>query len=139
MKHSILVVMVLVSLVSCGKKTKTKFYTITEANLSKFVNDKELPANPNLTLDKSIVNNDYPIQVALYRDGKFYYDLPNLDAGEGKWTFSNGQIVLKSRHRLFDMRIDVRAVDENANNLAVSFIDRLGPQTLKMDNSRVEE
>lgn len=139
MKNSFLVLLVFVSLVSCGKKKKTKFYSINEANLSKFVNDKELPANPNLTLDKSIVNNDYPIQVALYRDGKFYYDLPNLDAGNGTWALSNGQVVLKSKHRLFDMRIDIRAVDENADNLAVSFIDRHGPQTLKMDNSRVEE
>lgn len=138
MKYSIAALLILASLVSCGKKSKTKFYPITETNLSKYVNDKDLPANPNLTLDKSIVNNDYPIQLALYRNGKFYYDLPNLDEGNGTWTYSNGQIVLKSKHRLFDMRIDVRAVDDEANNLAVSFIDRHGPQTLKMDNQRVE-
>ncbi len=138
MKISIFAILVIVAFVSCGKKSKTKFYSITEANLSKFVNDKDLPANPNLTLDKSIVNNDYPIQLALYKDGKFYYDLPNLDEGNGTWTLNNGQIVLKSKHRLFDMRIDVRALDVNADNLAASFIDRHGPQTLKMDNQRVE-
>lgn len=138
MKYSVIPFLVLMIITSCGKKSKTKFFSAKEESFSKFINDKDLPKDPNLSLDKSIVNNDYPIQVALYKNNKFYYDLPNLDAGTGTWSYANGQIVLKSKHRLFDMRIDIRALDEEANNLAVSFIDRHGPQTLKMDNSRVE-
>ena len=124
--------------VACGGGSKTKFYAAKEESYSKFINDKVMPASPNLSLDKSIVNNDYPIQLALYNDKTFYYDLPNLDEGKGTWSYVNGQIVLKSRHRLFSMRIDIKALDENADNLAINFIDRHGPQTLKMDNSRME-
>lgn len=137
MKISLLFVLVL-AFTSCGGKGPTKFYSAPEASFSKFINEKEMPKNPNLTLDKSIVNNEYPIQLALYKDKKFYYDLPNLDDGTGTWSYTNGQIVLKSKHRLFDMRIDVRALDENAGNLAITFIDRFGPHTLKMENSNLE-
>ncbi len=125
--------------VACGGGSKTKFYAAKEENYAKFINNKARPASPNLSIDKSIVNNDYPIQLALYKDYTFYYDLPNLDEGKGTWSYVNGQIVLKSRHRLFNMRIDIKALDENANNLAITFIDRHGPQTLKMENSRMEE
>lgn len=137
MKKSFLL-LVLVTLVSCGGKSGPKMYEVKEEDFSKFVNDKNLPANPNLTLDKSIINRDYPIQLALYQDGKFYYDLPNLDEGTGTWHFNGGQIVLKSKHRLFDMRIDVRALDERANGVAIQFIDRHGPQTLKVENLNLE-
>jgi predicted small lipoprotein YifL len=137
MKFSFLFVLMLV-FTSCGGKGPTKFYSASEASFSKFVNEKDMPKNPNLTLDKSIVNNEYPIQLALYKNKKFYYDLPNLDDGTGTWSYVNGQIILKSKHRLFDMRIDVKALDENAGKLAITFIDRFGPHTLKMDNSNLE-
>lgn len=126
------------TLISCGGKSGPKVHAVSEESFSKFINEKNLPADPNLNLDKSIVNNDYPIQIALYKNNKFYYDLPNLDAGTGTWSFSNGQLVLKSKHRLFDMRIDVHSLDEAGNKLAIKFIDRHGPQTLKMANSFVE-
>lgn len=138
MKNSFLFLLVIVTAVSCGRKSKTKFFNASEESYSKYINDKDMPSSPNLSLDKSIVNNDYPIQLALYKDKKFYYDLPNLDEGKGTWSYVNGQIVLKSKHRLFNMRIDIKALDANAESLAVNFIDRHGPQTLKMDNSRVE-
>ena len=128
----------MLSAVSCGGGSKTKFYAAKEENYTKFVNQKGTAALANLNLDKSIVNNDYPIQLALYEDKTFFYDLPNLDEGKGTWSYVNGQIVLKSKHRLFNMRIDIKALDENADNLAITFIDRHGPQTLKMENSRME-
>jgi hypothetical protein len=137
MKKTILGLLALM-LFSCGGKSGPKVYPVKEESFSKFINNKNLPNDPNLNLDKSIVNNDYPIQIALYRNHKFYYDLPNLDDGTGTWSYTNGQIVLKSKHRLFDMRIDIHSLDENGNKLAIKFIDRHGPQTLKMANSLIE-
>ncbi len=130
--------MILILVSACGGKGKTKFVAAKEENFAKLINDKDMPSDPNLTLDKSIINNSYPIQLALYKDGKFYYDLPTLNDGTGTWTYNNGQITLKSKHRLFDMRIDVRALDEDAKNIAITFIDRFGPHTLKMDNENIE-
>ncbi len=130
--------LVLILVSACGQKGKTKFVAAKEENFARLINDKNMPSDPNMTLDKSIINNAYPIQLALYKDGKFYYDLPTLNDGTGTWTYNNGQITLKSKHRLFDMRIDVRALDEAANNLAITFIDRFGPHTLKMANENIE-
>lgn len=140
MKNLSCSLIVLLALAACGGKSSPKFVQTKEENFSKFVNEKSLPSDrdPNLTLDKSIINRDYPIQLALYNDGKFYYDLPNLDDGTGTWSYSGGQIILKSKHRLFTMRIDIGALDANAENLAIKFIDRHGPQTLKMENLNLE-
>lgn len=137
MKKTILT-LTLIALVSCGGKSGPKVYAVKEESFSKFINQKNLPSDPNMGLEKSILNNDYPIQIALYKDQKFYYDLPNLDSGTGTWSYSGGQLVLKSKHRLFNMRIDVHSLDQNGEKLAIKFIDRHGHQTLKMDNSLVE-
>lgn len=136
MKFLLILPLVLLA-AACGQKSE-KFHSVPESSFERYVNDKDLSGDPNLSLDKSILNADYPIQIALYRNGKFYYDLPNLDDGEGTWTYSGGQIVLKSKHRLFDMRIDVRSLDEKGEKLAITFIDRHGPQTLRMENSQVD-
>jgi hypothetical protein len=137
MKNSICLVLGFLFLVSCGGKS-TKFYSAKEESFSKFVNEKAKPKYPNMTLDKSIINNDYPIQLALYKDGQFYYDLPNLDDGKGTWSYENGQIVLRSKHRLFDMKINVKALDQDATNVGITFFDRHGFQELKMEKINLE-
>ncbi len=139
MEKTILVLLA-VTLISCGGKSGPKVHAVKEESFSKFVNNKNLVemTDANLSIDKSIVNNDYPVQIALYKNKTFYYDLPNLSDGKGTWSYQNGHIVLKSKHRLFDMRIDLHSIDENGDKLAIKFIDRHGPQTLKMVNSFVE-
>ena len=138
MKHLLLAVSVVI-LASCGGKSGTKYYPATAESLSKFVNDKALTtATPNLSLDKSIVNNEYPIQIALYKDHRFYYDLPNLGDGTGTWEFKDGQIVLKAKRTLFDMKINVHATDEAVQNVAIEFTDRFGPNVLRTEKQNIE-
>lgn len=128
--------MVLVALVGCGKG-KDNLHRINKTDLQKFVNDKSLPSDPNLTLDKSIVNNSYPIQIALYSNKRFYYDLPNLGDGHGTWEESNGVIELRAKRTLFDMFIEIKANDPEAKTLSIQFTDRFGPNTLKMVNVNI--
>lgn len=132
-----LILLMLITLVSCGKQGSAKFYRVEETALVKYVNQKNMPSSPNLTLDKSIVNTSYPIEIALYNDGTFYYDLPNLGDGKGTWKNSNGKIELKAKRSLFDMYIDVHANDEAAQTLSIEFTDRWGPKTLKMMNVNI--
>ncbi|MFP5386567.1 MAG: hypothetical protein ACLGHN_10840 [Bacteriovoracia bacterium] len=127
----------LLALLSCGKESSTKVYPVTDSSVSRLVNQKSMPADPNLTLDKSLVNNSYPIQLALYEDGQFYYDLPNLGDGRGTWKKSGGKIELKAKRSLFDMHIDIHANDEEAQTLSIQFIDRFGPNTLQMTNVNI--
>ncbi len=132
-----LILLMLLTLVSCGKQGSAKLYRVDDAKLTKFVNQKIMPPKPNLTLDKLIVNNSYPIEIALYNDGQFYYDLPNLGDGKGTWKNDNGIIELKAKRTLFDMYIEVQATDEAAETLSIQFTDRFGPNTLKMMNVNI--
>lgn len=122
---------------ACGKGGGTKTYALKEESLQGFVNAKALPADPNLTLDKSIVNNSYPIEIALYNDHQFYYNLPTLGDGHGTWNYKNGKIELKAKRTLFDMYIEVMGADEANTSLTIQFTDRFGPNTLKMVNSNI--
>lgn len=121
------------------KETSTlSYFEVDQAAYQKYVNEKSMPSEPNLATDKSIVNNDYPIELALYEDGKFYYNLPNLGDGTGSWTINGGKIKLFSSRTLFDMYIDIFAADQSASTLILKFRDRHGPQVLKMINENLD-
>lgn len=127
-------------LVGCGKGGNAKLYKVDPGALTKFVNQKSLvrgSTKPNLSIDKSFVNNSYPIEIALYSDGRFYYDLPNLGDGKGTWKLNGGVIELKAKRTLFDMYIEVKATDVEAKSLTIQFTDRFGPNTLKMMNNNI--
>jgi hypothetical protein len=94
-----LAVIVLLVAAGCGKQSSSKLYNLRPEALLRYVNPKPLPADPNLTLDKSLTNNSYPLQLALYQDRKFYYDLPNLADGTGTWRQEGGVLVLKASAR----------------------------------------
>lgn len=128
------------SLSSCipsGDKSEAKVFVTTEEHFTKYVNQKTLPASPNLSVDITISNDDYPIELALYSDGKFYYMLENLGDGNGTWTFKNGKVRLYAERRLFDMHILIKALEEEAAKVGIEFADRFGPQFLDMENKNM--
>jgi len=130
-------VFLLLLLSSCGKEKKIPLYRGAETDYQKFVNQRNLSA-PNTNADKTIRNNDYPIEIALYNDHRFYYDLPNLGDGTGTWEFEDGKLHLKAKREIFDMEIDVQGRDPEIQNLAISFTDRFGSQTLEVTNENME-
>lgn len=133
----ILLLLALLLTVGCGKQGQSKIYPLKEKAVQKFVNTGSMPGDPNLTLDKSIINHSYPIQIALYSDGNFYYDLPNLGDGKGTWKTSGGKIILKAKRTLFDMYIEVHGSDKEGQSVSIQFSDRFGPTTLKMTNQNI--
>ena len=88
---------------SCGKKSNVVTFEASSEDFTKYVNAKSLPNTPNLQEDIAIINNDYPFEIALYEDGKWFYDLPNLDTGFGTWKYNNGKIELHAKRTLFDI------------------------------------
>lgn len=133
----ILLLLALILAVGCGKQGSSKIYPLKDKTIQKLVNVSSMPSDPNLTVDKSIINHSYPIQIALYSDGKFYYDLPNLGDGKGTWKKSDGKIILKAKRTLFDMYIEVHGSDKEGQNVSIQFSDRFGPTTLKMTNKNI--
>ncbi|MCO4794935.1 MAG: hypothetical protein KC493_14555, partial [Bacteriovoracaceae bacterium] len=124
---------------SCIPKEHTKsevtFFKTNQKDFNSYINQKIAPSSPNLSLDKSIINNDYPIEIALYNDKKWYYNLPNLGEGFGTWVYKDGLIKLFAERKLFDMHIEIKAIKKGAESVAIEFSDRFGPQFLKMDNT----
>ena len=56
----------LLSLISCVPDKETSqlsYFEVDKAAYKKFINEKSLPTEPDLALDKSIINNDYPIEI----------------------------------------------------------------------------
>jgi hypothetical protein len=132
----IVLVIVLLSISSCtGKSASADLYSAKEPQeFAKFINAKQMPASPNLTLDKAFINNDYPIEIALYQGHRFYYNLPNLGSGKGTWKYNEGKIELKAKRKIFDMYIEVYGADQDIKELAIQFSDRFGAKTIKMEN-----
>lgn len=115
------------------EKSELQFFQVDSSVASTVINNKGLPRNPDLSSDKTLINRDYPIEVALYKDGRWFYDLPNLDTGVGTWKMENGMIKLFAKRRLFDMHIDVVATKEKGEKWALKFRDRFGPQILSTE------
>tara|TARA_Y100000780_G_C13696127_1_gene423328 strand:+ start:70838 stop:71308 length:471 start_codon:yes stop_codon:yes gene_type:complete len=128
---------VLLTATSCNPlgedKSELKIFEVQSQDFGHVINDKALPEEPNLNLDKTILNRDYPIEIALYNDGRWYYDLPNLDTGVGTWKYENGKLKLFAQRERFDMYIDVVATQESAKTMAIKFIDRFGPKSLTVE------
>ena len=144
MKKIFFVIVAMITFISCGgskdaPKSELKFFESKNSDFDKYINFKATPTQPDLQEDKSIINNDYPIEISLYQDGKWYYNLPNLDDGFGTWKYENGIIKLHASRTLFDMHIDIEAIEEGAKEVAIRFSDRFGPKVLPMEKSNILE
>jgi len=138
MKNLFIIASIILVLLSCGSneespKSKLVFFEAKVSDFDKYINRKSTPDEPNLQEDRTIINNDYPIEISLYEDGKWYYNLPNLDDGFGTWEYDGGVIKLHASRTLFDMNITVEAVKEEAKEIAIRFSDRFGPKVLTME------
>jgi hypothetical protein len=112
MNNLFLITGLFVTLFSCGKNDeKIEFHKADQSKFTRLINNSSLPTLPNLSIDRKIVNNSYPIEIALYNNNKFYYDLPNLGDGTGEW---------------------IHAADIKAENFAIKFIDRFGINKIKV-------
>ncbi len=128
-------------LFSCGrssdKNSQLDFQKVEKTNFQQYINNKETPNEPNIYSDKTIFNDDYPIELTLYEDGKWFYHLANLDDGFGTWKYENGQIKLHAERKLFDMNILIEALDSEAKNISIRFSDRFGEKVLKMNKRNI--
>ncbi len=119
-------------------KSELKLFEVQASDFDAVINNKELPTDPDLTQDKTLLNRDYPIEIAIYQNGKWYYDLPNLDTGTGTWKYENGKIKLYAERDLFDMHIEVVATKEHGATMAIKFADRFGPKVLEVEKVNSE-
>jgi len=136
--EKILVILMFV-LVGCGKsKNDITVYSADKKDFSYIVNQSVMPEKPDLANHKTLLNRDYPIEIALFENGDFYYDLPNLGDGKGKWKFIKGRIELKAKRSLFDMEISLHAIEENAKDIGLEFFDRFGRNLISVEKINIK-
>lgn len=143
-KRTLALIIILSSMAGClpGQKSEEKgelrAFKISNQELNPLINKKSMPEVPDFTSDKTLLNREYPIEVALYEDGQWFYDLPNLDTGKGTWKMENGTIKLYASRKLFDMYIDIVATKEGAESLVLKFRDRFGPRVLETEKINMD-
>lgn len=68
----------------------------------------------------------FPIRLALYDNGQFYYQVDELGTGIGDWKFEKGGLTLTTRRKVFDLNFYVTALNPSGDQLVVKFFDRHG-------------
>lgn len=130
--YSLLLILLLSACSSPSSSENFVFFEVNPELYSKIINQKPMPSEPSGKDSVYIENTSYPIQIALYADHKFYYNLPTLGDGVGTWKQEKKYISLHAKRRLFDMYIEVKALDEKAENFGITFTDRFGPQAIRV-------
>ena len=110
-------------------------------SFSSIINNKKVTngEDVNLQEDKSVLNRDYPIEIWLYANNIYFYELPNLGNGTGEWRFENGSLKLSNDHHIktIDLKIKMSFDLYNSSNgeLRVNFTDRFGTKDFPMEKS----
>lgn len=87
--------------------------------------------------DSKIVLEDqtYPIQLELYKDGRFQYHLKKLGAGWGTWSYKKGYLHLYAERKLFVMNFELHGIQQDGDALSLEFSDRFGPKFLRLQKT----
>lgn len=120
-------------LLSCGREATKPQFKVVESAFSKSLNTMPMPTDVDLTQVKKLVNNDYPIEVALFKDNQWFYNLPNLGSGKGTYHYKDGVLKLFASRDLFDIYMEVRAADEQGSAFRLSFSDRFSYKLLETE------
>ena len=101
MPRMVFYLITLLSLISCIENPERNRESIRQVapleTYDSLINQKNLNDLNDVDFndDISIINPDYPIEIWLYENNKYYYDLPNLGSGVGTWSHSGRPIDIK--------------------------------------------
>lgn len=78
-------------------------------------------------------NDDYPIRLAIFDNGQFYYQVDELGTGYGEWVYHEGGLRLTAKRKIFDMNFFLSAANEQGDAVVVKFFDRYGMNSYNLD------
>lgn len=134
--------LILVLFASCGKwddETLPEGATVRSEQLDPLINESELTDAPDLQKAVYLLNRDYPLEIALYKDKRFFYNLDNLGEGEGSWgQNAESPVTLFASRSLFDMRLFIYQ-DKATSQFWVAFRDRHGVKRLPLEQIKPEQ
>lgn len=80
-------------------------------------------------------DQSYPIELQLYKDGRFHYYLKRLGDGWGTWSYKKGYLHLYAERKLFVMNFEIHGIQQDGDALSLEFSDRFGPKFLRLQRS----
>ena len=104
-----------------------------ESSFSKAINHKTDEGS-----EFYLENKDFPIQVKLFDDGKFFWVLDTLKTdpqGFGTWKYDekDGDLKLYAETKMFVMKMSVKSLSESSDeSFTIEFSDRHGPKFLPL-------
>lgn len=96
---------------------------------SQFVNPSEKMSGAAENLDQVkllATGSEYPMRMALFANGNFYYQVDKLGDGQGLWDVKDGVLRLRAVRPLFDMHLFVSGAAAEGDETVIRFIDRHG-------------
>ena len=122
---------------SCQPEFESKnpftYYQKDAQFYQQFVNAAAAPESVDRSKVLTLRNDEFPMELALFGDNRFYYYMETLGDGFGTWEFDQDKLHLYAERTLFVMHMNIRSIDEADNQIAVDFIDRFGTQYLTLD------
>jgi hypothetical protein len=148
-KTALLSLLILIS--ACGQsssKSELRFFEKKFSQVSPLINTSSPPGNPPGTpdplLEKTVYNDDYPLEIILYNDNTFYYNLPKLGEGRGSWAYEGGSLKLQAKHLIerldfeFDMDYEIAPLDAEGKKLEIRFNDRFGSKVYELSKRNID-
>lgn len=102
----------------------------------RFVNPSENESGASEKLDQLKLlqtGSEYPMRMALFANGKFYYQVDKLGDGQGTWDVADGVLRLRAIRPLFDMNLFVSGASEDGDETVIRFIDRHGFNSVRIE------
>jgi len=100
---------------------------------SKITND----SNKNQSKVRVLYNAEYPINLTLYNDASFKYELEVLGDGWGTWEYTNGFLALSAERKRFVMKMQIHSISEDSADVSLVFADRFGQKFLPMTLTKI--
>lgn len=122
--------------VSCSPISEMTAHKRESAFYSRFVNTGEDMKDVEQNLDRVKLlqtGPQYPMRMALFPEGKFYYQVDNLGDGEGRWDIKDGVLRMRAIRPLFDMHLFVSGEKAAGDEAIIRFIDRHGFNSLRLE------
>lgn len=116
-------------MLGCSNNYKMVQFPREEAYFKTFQNPSEELGQAAARIESVkllMTNDDYPIRLSLYSNGRFYYQVDELGTGVGDWKYENGGLHLTSRRKIFDLNFYVTAAEQTGDKMVVKFFDRHG-------------
>lgn len=121
---------------SCNSDGEPETFKRSLDQYDQYISQKNAPSgSPDLENDTKISNSTYKMDLYLYKDGKFHYDMENdwgIIDGNGTWKYDGGSLKLLAKEAKYDLLMIVQTDNAEGSKISVQFRDREGRKKLNL-------